>query len=266
MSDTPKDPGAGSGETPEYSDPTAPVWNPGEERPDDTEGTGDVTWSTGDETRAVPAESTQQLPTAEPPPGQPTEPPAAPGVPTPYGQVPSPPQGPYGQAPNPYGQAQNPYAAGAPGGYPAARPGPPPVPGAPGTMGAGFPPGPPAQYGQPAYGQPASGQPGYGPPGPYSQGPGYAPSPYARPGGQTNTSAIALTVVSGLSTLVGCIFAIPALILGIMALVKQGASPGDAARLTRWGWIAYAVALAFVVIGGIIAIAIFASTSTSTGY
>lgn len=267
MSDTPKDPGAGSGETPEYRDPTAPVWNPGEERPEDTEGTGEVTWSTGDETRPVPAESTQQLPATEPPPAQPTEPPAAespglqpptgPGVPTPYGQAPHPPQGPYGQAPNPYGQAQNPYAAGAPGGYPTSRPGPPPVPGAPGTAGAGFPPGPPQAYGQP----------GYGPPAPYGQGPGYAPSPYSRPGHQqTNTSAIALTVVSGLSTLVGCIFAIPALILGIMALVKQGASPSDAARLTRWGWIAYGVALAFVVIGGIIAITIFATTSTSTGY
>jgi hypothetical protein len=262
MSDTPKDPGAGSGETPEYRDPTAPVWNPGEERPEDAEGARDVTWS-GDETRAVPAESTQQLPAGEPAPGQPTEPPAGspglqppagPGVPTPYGQAPPPPQGPYGQAPSPYGEAQNPYAAGAPGGYPTARPGPPPVPGAPGTLGAGFPPGPPPGYGQP----------GYGPPAPYGQGPGYAPSPYARPQ-QTNTSAIALTVVSGLSTLVGCFFAIPALVLGIMALVKQGESPADSAKFARWGWIAYAIAVAFVVIGGIIAIAVVASTS-STGY
>jgi Na+/proline symporter len=128
------------------------------------------------------------------------------------------------------------------------------VPGAPGTLGAGFPPGPPPGYGQP----------GYGPPAPYGQGPGYAPSPYARPQ-QTNTSAIALTVVSGLSTLVGCFFAIPALVLGIMALVKQGESPADSAKFARWGWIAYAIAVAFVVIGGIIAIAVVASTS-STGY
>jgi hypothetical protein len=262
MSDTPKDPGTGSDETPEYRDPTAPAWNEGGERPEEAEGTEDVRWSTAEQTRAVPAESTEQLPASEQPFAEPTEPPAlqppatGSGVPTPYGQAPSPPQSPYGQAPNPYGQAQNPYAAGAPGGYPTARPGPPPAPGAPGTLGAGFPPGPPPAYGQPGYGQPA----------PYAQGSGYAPSPYARPGQQTNTSAIALTVVSGLSTLVGCIFAIPALVLGIMALVKQGGSPADAAKLTRWGWIAYAIAVAFVVIGGIIAIAVFASVDSTPGY
>lgn len=233
MSDTPKDPGAGSGETPEYRDPTAPVWHEGER---------------SDQTEALqPPSATQPL---EPEPG-----PAGQGAPEA--------QGPYGQPPNPYGQAQNPYAAGAPGGYPT-RPGPPPVPGAPGTMGAGFPPGPPAQYGQPGYGQPA-----YGPPAPGQPGQGYAPSPYGRPQqGTTNTSAIALLVVSGLSTLVGCFFAIPALILGIMAVVKQGEQPADSAKFTRWGWIAYAVAVAFVVIGGIIALLVlFAnSSSTSTGY
>jgi hypothetical protein len=231
MSDTPKDPGAGSGESPEYRDPTAPGWD---ER--------------GEPTQAVPAEGTQQLPSEPPAPAQPA------------GEEPL-------QAPNPYEQARNPYAAGAPGyGYPTSQPGPPPAPGAPGTVGAGFPPGPPPAYGQ----QPTGGQP-YGQVQPYGQQPygqqgqpGYAPSPYARPR-QTNTSAIVLLVVSGLSTLVGCFFAIPALILGIMAVVKQGESPADSAKFTRWGWIAYAIALAFVVIGGIIAIAIFAST-TSTGY
>jgi len=272
MSDTPKDPGAGSGEHPEYRDPTAPAWDEGErsdqsERtPEPTPETGsdagsDVTWSSGEQTQAVPADSTQQLPSepSEPSGGPALEPPSgAHAAPSPYSQP-----GPYsepgssGQAPNPYGQAPNPYAAGAPGGYPTSRPGPPPTPGAPGTVGAGFPPGPPAAYGGPGYGPPAPGQPG----------PGYAPSPYGRPqGGTTNTSAIVLLVVSGLSTLIGCFFAIPALILGIMAVVKQGESPADSAKFTRWGWIAYAVAVAFVVIGGIIAIAIFASTNTSTGY
>jgi hypothetical protein len=232
MSDTPKDPGAGSGESPEYRDPTAPVWHEGEG-----------------------SEPTEQLPSTEPPAFEP-----------PSGAQ----SGAASPPPNPYGQSQNPYAAGAPGGYPTSQPGPPPVPGAPGTAGAGFPPGPTPAYGQQPsggqpYGQPQPyGQQGYGQPQPYGQQGGYAPSPYARPR-QTNTSAIVLLVVSGLSTLVGCFFAIPALVLGIMAVVKQGESPADSAKYTRWGWIAYAIAIAFVVIGGIIAIAIFASTS-STGY
>ena len=51
--------------------------------------------------------------------------------------------------------------------------------------------------------RPAAGQPQ-----PYGYGP-----PYARPR-QTNTSAIVLLIVSGLSTLFGCLFAIPAVILG----------------------------------------------------
>ena len=76
-----------------------------------------------------------------------------------------------------------------------------------------------------------------------------------------------LLIISGLSTLGGCIFAIPAVILGIMALVKQDESPSESAKFTRWGWIAYAVAVALVVVLGIAAIAIFASMDyNSTGY
>ena len=45
----------------------------------------------------------------------------------------------------------------------------------------------------------------------------------------------------------------------IMALVKQDESPAESAKFTRWGWIAYAVAVALVVVLGIAAIAIFAS-------
>jgi hypothetical protein len=260
MSDTPKDPGAGSGENPEYRDPTAPTWDDGDRtgQAGPTASGSESAPSSGEQTEAVPTESTQQLP---------PQPPTASEQPSG--------QSPYGQPPNPYEQAQNPYAAGAPGGYPTSRPGPPPVPGAPGTAGAGFPSGPPPAYGQSGYGQPAGAQPGYGQPSggqpygqvsPYGGQPGYAPSPYAKPRGTTNTSAIALLVVSGISTLVGCFFAIPALVLGIMAVAKQNQSPQEASKFTRWGWIAYAIAIAFVVIGGIIAIAIFASTGNSTGY
>ncbi len=49
-----------------------------------------------------------------------------------------------------------------------------------------------------------------------------------------------------------------------MGLVKQDDSPTESARFARWGWIAYAIAVGLVIVGGIIAIAIFASTSSST--
>ena len=69
-----------------------------------------------------------------------------------------------------------------------------------------------------------------------------------------------------MSTLFGCILAIPAVILAILALVKQDDSPSDSARLSRWGWIAYGIAVALVVVGGIITIAVLASTSSVSGY
>jgi hypothetical protein len=268
MSDTPGDERerGGSGE---FSDPTAPSYDngspegtapePGSE-PDTPaasggEGAREVTWSGGDATQEVPSGETQQLPSTPPaapgpvsqPPGGPSSGPAAsaqgpygqpPQQPSPYGQTPSPYSQPP-QQPSPYGQPQSPYA----GGQQPARP-------APGA-GPGYP------YGQ----QPAYGQQGYGQPQPY----GYGQSPYA-PARKTNGSAIALLIVSGVSTLFGCLFAIPAVILAILALVKQDDSPSDSARLARWGWIAYAIAVALVVVGGIIAIAVIASTSSVSGY
>ena len=265
MSDTPKDheEGAGSGNAPEYRDPTGAAWNEGGsqgETPQGDEGAGQVTWNTGaDDTQSMPSESTQQFPSTpgyEPPSGGAPQgsqsPYASPS--TPYGQAPAPSQNPYGQSPTPYAQGQSPYAGGQ-GSQPQGQ-------GAPGT--SGYPYGQQPAYGQqqPTYGQ----QPGYGQQPPYGQGQGYAPSPYARPR-QTNTSAIVLLIISGLSTLIGCIFAIPAVILGIMALVKQDESPAESAKFTRWGWIAYAVAVAVVVVLGIAAIAIFASMDyNSTGY
>lgn len=268
MSDTPRDQGEGadSGDAREYRDPTAPTWSEGSQPPSETEGqaesTPEVTWSSGgDDTRALPSESTQHLPS------EPLVPPTAsegqtssePGdqAQSPYGQAPSPygtaaaqPPNPYGQTPGPYGQPPSPYAGGQQGVRPPGAPG---APGAPGVPGSGYPYG-----GQPAYGQ----QPSYGPP----AGQGYGqPSPYARPQ-QTNASAIVLLIVSGLSTLSLCIFAIPALILSIMALSKQNQSPAESAKYTRWGWIAYAVAIALTVLLVIIGFAIFASVDTNSGY
>jgi hypothetical protein len=281
MSDTPGNERerGGSGE---FSDPTAPSYDSGT-GPEDTtpepttpaagsgespaEGARDVTWSSDDSTQAVPSGETQQLPSTPPvAPGPGSQPPAGPSYgqagspqspygqpPSPYGQTPGQPPSPYAQTPgqqpspygqpsqqpSPYGQGQSPYAAG----QQPARP-------APGT-GQGYP------YGQ----QPPYGQQGYGQAQPY----GYGQSPYA-PARKTNGSAIALLIVSGVSTLFGCILAIPAVILAILALVKQDDSPSDSARLSRWGWIAYGIAVALVVVGGIITIAVLASTSSVSGY
>ena len=266
MSETPRDRGESSEpqESGEFRDPTAPAYDelaaPGSETPD--ERTEDVTWSTPgpEQTQALSSEGTQQLPSE--PPAAPGPPPGAAQIPPPPGPGPAgPPQNPYAAspygsaqppAPSPYGQTpgqQGPYAAGQPGGRPQGAPGQAPYPYG----------GQPAYGQQQGYGQPGYGQQGYGQPG---QPQGYG-SPYARPR-QTNTSAIVLLIVSGLSTLFGCLLAIPAVILAIMGLVKQDDSPTESARFTRWGWIAYAIAVGLVIVGGIIAIAIFASTSSST--
>lgn len=263
MSETPRDRGESSEpqESGEFRDPTAPAYDelaaPGSETPG--ERTEDVTWSTPgpEQTQALSAEGTQQLPSEPgPPPGAAQTPPPGPGpggppqnpyAASPYGSSQPPAPSPYGQTPGP----QGPYAAGQPGGRPQGAPGQAPYPYG----------GQPAYGQQQGYGQPGYGQQGYGQPGqpqPYGYG-----SPYARPR-QTNTSAIVLLIVSGLSTLFGCLLAIPAVILAIMGLVKQDDSPTESARFTRWGWIAYAIAVGLVIVGGIIAIAIFASTSSST--
>jgi hypothetical protein len=52
--------------------------------------------------------------------------------------------------------------------------------------------------------------------------------------------AVILLIVAGISSVVGCVLAIPAAILGILAVVNQAESPAHSAKLTRWGWIAYA--------------------------
>jgi hypothetical protein len=248
MSDTPKDQGESreSSEGGEYTDPTAPLWaQPGAGEP---ERPGEVTWSTGDQeaTQAVSSEGTQQFP---------SQPPAEPGPAAPAGQSP------YGQSPysQPPAQPQSPYAAGQQGVRAPGAPGAPGVPGYPYGQQPGY-----AQQ-QPGYGQQ---QPAYGQQPSYGQQPayGYGQSPYARPK-QTNSSAIVLLIVSGLSTLFGCLFAIPAVILAIMGLVKQDQSPAESAKFTRWGWIAYVVAVALVVVIGIIVIAIVVgTTSSTTGY
>ena len=78
------------------------------------------------------------------------------------------------------------------------------------------------------------------------------PTPYAyAPPSPPNTSAIVLTVVSGLTVATGycCPIGVVPLILGILGLTNHTADPEGAARLTRIGWIVYAALLAIVLVG-----------------
>lgn len=116
---------------------------------------------------------------------------------------------------------------------------------------------PPAAYGQ----QPASGQPptyppsaAYGQPPAYGQypaygqpQPGYGQGPYGPPA-PSNGSAMVLTVLSGIGTVSCCLFLAPALIFGIVALTKQSNDPAGSAKVTRYGWIAFGVAMVLAVL------------------
>lgn len=126
-----------------------------------------------------------------------------------------------------------------------------------------------------AYPQPAAYQPNpYAQPAPYQPNPtgqppvygGYAapPSAYAAPREQ-NTSAIVLTIVSGLLAF-SCYFSlagIPSLILGIIALTKQGTDIEGSRRMSKIGWIVLAVVGALCVLT-IIGFIVFAAVSTKS--
>ena len=87
-----------------------------------------------------------------------------------------------------------------------------------------------------AYGQ----APPYGDPTTYGPGPYAAPGTYGAP--QRNGSALALTITAGILSVLCCsVLTVPALILGIVGLSKQSTDPEGAARMTRYGWIAFGV-------------------------
>ena len=105
---------------------------------------------------------------------------------------------------------------------------------------------------------------------PYAQQPPAPPYPaygqqYYATGATTapsNTSAIVLTIVSGVSMLSSAFFVgIPSLIFGIMALTSNSTDPVGSRKKAKTGWIIYAVnagivvllvvaGIAFLVIGG----------------
>lgn len=122
--------------------------------------------------------------------------------------------------------------------------------------------GSPQPYPQQPYAQPPSPYTPY-PQGPYGQPP-FAPG-YYRPPTPPNTSAIVLTVISGLlvMTVYCCpIGAIP-LVLGVVGLAQQASDPENARRVTTIGWIVL-VGLTILALAVVIGIVAFAATTEST--
>jgi hypothetical protein len=129
---------------------------------------------------------------------------------------------------------------------------------------------PPVQpYGQPqpgqqypAYGQPMAGQPQAG-----QQYPAYGQQPYST-GAQTesNGSAIALTIVSGVSVLFCNILAIASLVIGIVALTKNRTEPESSRRLAKTGWIVLGVVWALGILLFVGWLALFAASFSSTNF
>lgn len=165
--------------------------------------------------------------------------PSPPPVPSPD-PVPQPPA-----QPDAYGQPATP---GAPGYGQPATPGayvPPPPPGyTPTPAGYGPPPGlgVPQAYGQPGYPQPAM----------YS----------APPSNPTPASTIVLLVLSAFLT-ISCYFSLaglPPLVLSIVALTKNSTDPAQCKKLTKIGWIVFAI-LVLLVIAGFAALLIVASSN-----
>jgi hypothetical protein len=114
----------------------------------------------------------------------------------------------------------------------------------------------PDPYGQP---QPGQQSPAYG-----QQYPAYGQSPYATGApGPSNTSAIILTIVSGLATVTTCFIGIPSLVFGIMALTSNSTDPVGSRKKARTGWIVLAVNAAVVIVLGIILGIIFFAASNS---
>lgn len=110
---------------------------------------------------------------------------------------------------------------------------------------------------------------------PYAQPyPAYGQQYYATgaPTAPSNTSAIILTIVSGVSMLSTAFFVgIPSLIFGIMALTSNNTDPVGSRKKAKTGWIIYAVNAVVVVLLAFAAIALLliggmSSVNMNSGY
>lgn len=100
-------------------------------------------------------------------------------------------------------------------------------------------------------------------------GPGQIPGTgqYANPA-PANTSAVILSIVSGLLTLSGvcCVVGLVPLILGVLALTQNSSDPEQAAKLTRIGWIVLVVLTIIVLLAilGAVLLVVNGSPSVSS--
>jgi hypothetical protein len=122
---------------------------------------------------------------------------------------------------------------------------------------------PPVQpYGQQPPAQPYGQQP---PAQPYGQQPlAYSQQPYAI--GQhtpANTSAIVLTILSGVSVIFCNILAIASLVVGIVALTKNTTDHEGSRRYAKIGWIVFASVWAVAILGIIALIILGAQASNN---
>ena len=109
---------------------------------------------------------------------------------------------------------------------------------------------------------------------PYGQQPpAYSQQYYATgaPAVPSNTSAIVLTIMSGLATMTTCVIGIPSLIFGIMALTSNSTDPVGSRKKSRTGWIILAINAGVVVLAaaGLIALLVITGSSSAdfnTGY
>ncbi|MDQ1481989.1 MAG: hypothetical protein QOF35_65 [Actinomycetota bacterium] len=138
----------------------------------------------------------------------------------------------------------------------------------------------PGESGQPQYSQPQYSQAQYGQP-PYSQQqygaaygqqpgqqyPPYGQRPYSTgPHAETNTSAIALTITSGILMLSTCfVIGIPSLIFAIMALTSNANDPAGSRKQAKTGWILFAVNVGVVVLVALIGAVLLAVSSRGGG-
>jgi hypothetical protein len=119
-------------------------------------------------------------------------------------------------------------------------------------------------YGSTAYGQSPHALPPepYGSPtGPYGSPPGPY-TPYGPPP-TPNTSAVVLTVVSGIATAMCCLLGLPSLVMGIVALNRRATDPPGSARMTRYGWITLGALVAVGVVA-VVVVGAIGSLSDST--
>ena len=121
----------------------------------------------------------------------------------------------------------------------------------------------PSPYGAPpAFGAPPTGHSSpYGDPSvPYGTPP---PAYYQTQAPQSNTSALVLTIISGIGVFACCAVTIIPLVLGVIALAKQTTDPEQSANLTKWGWISFAATIVLAILA---VIGFFALSTTGSGY